>query len=229
MLISHPVLAKIGEDLRTCLLKLLVHPQIDPAQVGLTPAESRAHAIYSRVAEIDNCLRSLRIAIGGLQAEAASNSPNIEQYRYHAENYLLRLTGIYDRACRFVGVTIGMTSREIDKQSGNRDVQERLRKIGANNVVHRLCELKALLEPHWENRNVAAHAGEISSQQIELFSAVSQLKLESVNPEKLHKLMVEHFRDGAFDFGVLALQCECLVYSLIEDLACEIASFPKPQ
>jgi len=229
MLIEHPALTAIGEDLRTCLVKMLAHAKGRPAQVKVSSAEHRAHAIFSRVSEIDNCLRSLRIAIAGLQAEATSHSPNVEQYRYHAENYLLRLTGIYDRACRFSGVAIGMTSLQVDRQFGNSDVLRNLNSSGARSAVERLGELKALLEPHWGNRNVVAHAGEFSSREIGLFVTVSQVKLESVSPDELHKLMAEHFRDGALDFGLLALQAEGLLYRLIEDLAPAIASSTEEQ
>lgn len=229
MLIEHPALAAIGEDLRICLVKMLAQAKGQPAQIEVSSAEHRAHAIFSRVAEIDNSLRSLRIAIGGLQAEATSHSPDVEQYRYHVESYLLRLTGIYDRACRFAGVTIGMTPHEVDRQSGNSDVLRNLKSSGAQSTVKRLAELKALLEPHWDNRNVVAHAGEFSSREIGLFVTVSQVKLESVSSDELHNLMAEHFRDGALDFGLLVLQAEGLLYSLIEDLAPVIASSSEVQ
>lgn len=224
MLIEHPALAAIGAELRAYLAKMLAHAMGKPAQVQVSSAEHRAHAIFLRVSEIDNCLRSLQIAIAGLQAEATSHSPNIEQYRYHAENYLLRLTGIYDRACRFAGVAIGMTSDQVDRPAGNSDVLRNLKSSGGQGTVERLGELKALLKPHWGNRNVIAHAGEFSSREIGLFVAVSQVKLESVSPSVLHNLMVEHFRDGAGDFGLLASQAERLLYHLIEDLAPVIAS-----
>lgn len=229
MLIEHPALTANSEDLRTCLVKLLAHAKGGPVQVEVSSAEHRAHAIFSRVAEIDNCLRSLRIAIVGLQAEATSPSPNVEQYRYHAENYLLRLTGIYDRACRFAGVAIGMTSQQVDRQSGNSDVLKTLTGFGVQNAAETLAKLKALLEPHWDNRNVVAHAGEYSSREIGLFVTIAQVKLESVSPDELHKLMAEHFRDGALDFGLLALQAEGLLYRLIENLANAIASSSETQ
>ena len=229
MLIEHPALAAIGEDLRTCLVKMLAHAKGRPAQVDVSSTEHRAHAIFSRVAEMDNCLRSLRIAVAGLQAEATSHSPNVEQYRYHAENYLLRLTGIYDRACRFAGVAIGMTSQQVDRQSGNSDVLRTLKSSGARSTIERLGELKALLERHWDNRNVVAHAGEFSSREIGLFVTVSQVKLDSVSPDELRNLMAEHFRDGALDFGLLALQTEGLLCRLIDDLAPAIASSSEVQ
>lgn len=228
MLIEHPALAVILEDLRICLVKMLA--QDKPAQVKVSFAEDRAHAIFSRVSEIDNCLRSLRIAITGLQAEATSQSPNVEQYRYHTENYLLRLTGIYDRACRFAGVAIGMTDQQVDKQSGNSDVLRNLKCSGAwGGAVERLCELKAMLAPHWGNRNVLAHEGQFSSMEIGLFVTISQVKLESVSLGELHTLMTEHFGDGALDFGQLALRLEDLLYRLIEDLAPAIAQSSEVQ
>lgn len=224
MLIEHPALTAINEDLRSCLLKLLAHAKGGPAQVEVSPAEHRAHAIFSRVAEVDNCLRSLRIAIAGLQAEATSESPSVEQYRYHVENYLLRLTGIYDRACRFAGIATGMPSEQVDQQSGNSKVLSRLKRSGAQKPLETLRELKALLEPHWDNRNMVAHAVEYSSREIGLFVTVTQVKLESVSQDDLHKLMTEHFRDGAFDFGLLVLQADGLLYRLIEELANAIIS-----
>ncbi len=226
MLIEHPALAAITEDLRTCLVKMLAHAKGRPPQVQVSSAEHRAYAIFSRVSEIDNCLRSLRIAIAGLQAEATSDSPNVEQYRYHVENYLLRLTGIYDRACRFVGVAVGMTSQEVDRQSGNSDVLRNLKGSDARSTIEILVELKTLLEPYWRNRNVVAHAEEFSSREIGLFVTISQVELESVSPDELHNLMAEHFRDGALDYGLLALQAEGLLCRLIEDLAPTIASLP---
>jgi hypothetical protein len=219
MLIEHPVLLVLSKDLRTYLLKLLTQATGSNVQIEVSPAEVRAHSIYSRVAELDNCLRSLRMAIAGLQIEATSSAPDIEQYRYHTENYLLRLTGIYDRACRFVGIAIGMSSQQVDQQSGNSHVKKQLQAIGANCVTAVLAELKSLLEPHWDSRNLVAHAGEFSSRELGLFSTVSQVKSEFANPEELHSLMTHHFRDGALDFGLLALQVEGLLYRLIEELA----------
>lgn len=219
MLIEHPSLAQIGEELRSCLVKMLSEARGKPARVEVTSAEHRAHALFSRVAEVDNCLRSLRIAVAGIQAEATSLAPDVEQYRYHVENYLLRLTGLYDRACRLAGTAIGMTSTQVDRQSGNSDVLRALKRLGAQSSLGTLGELKVLLEPHWDSRNVVAHAGEFSSREIGLFVAVSQVQLESVDSDDLQKLMTAHFRDGALDFGVLALQAEGLLYRLIDDLA----------
>jgi hypothetical protein len=115
MLIEHPALAEIREDLRTSLLKLLAQAKGQPTKVEVSAAELRAHGIFSRVAELDNCLRSLRHAVAGLNSEATSASPNTDQYRYHTENYLLRLTGLYDRACRLAGIAIGMSPQEVDR------------------------------------------------------------------------------------------------------------------
>ncbi|NJN35866.1 MAG: hypothetical protein HC794_00990 [Nitrospiraceae bacterium] len=210
--------------MRTCLVRLLAESQGGPVSVQVSPAEHRAHAIFSRVAELDNCLRSLRIAVAGLQAEATSTSPIVEQYRYQVENYLLRLTGLFDRACRFGGVAIGMSSSQVDKQAGNSAVLKKLKSSGAVSAVERLDELRALLEPHWDNRNVVAHAGEFSSRELGLFVSVAQVKLESVSLEDLRTLMAAHFRDGALDFGLLALQAEGLLYRLIVDLAPRIAA-----
>lgn len=230
MLIEHPALAVILEDLRSCLAKMLAPAKGKPAHVKVSSAENRAHAIFARVSEIDNCLRSLRIAIAGLQAEATSQSPNVEQYCYHTENYLLRLTGVYDRACRFAGVAIGMTAPQVDRLSGNSDVLKNLKCSGAwSGAVGRLCELKAMLAPHWGNRNVVAHEGQFSSREIGLFVAISQVKLKSVSLGELHTLMTEHFRDGALDFGQLVIQTEGLLYRLIEDLAPAIAPSSEVQ
>jgi hypothetical protein len=218
MLIEHPSLVGLSGDLRSCLVKMLSPAKGKSEEVQVSPAEHRAHSIFSRVAEVDNCLRSLRIAVAGLQAEAKSASPDVEQYRYHVENYLLRLTGLYDRACRLAGVAIGMTSAQVDRQRGNSEVLGALKRLKAQRPLETLAELKALLEPHWDTRNVVAHAGEFSSRQIGLFVAVSQMQLASVDSDGLHKLMTAHFQDGALDFGVLALRAEGLLYCLIESL-----------
>ena len=190
----------------------------------MSPAEHRALAVFLRVAELDNCLRTLRIAIAAIQAESTSMSPNVEQYRYQVENYLLRLTGIYDRACRFAGVAIGMPSAQVDRHAANADVLKCLKSSGVQGAVERLRELKALLKPYWDNRNMVAHSGEFSSRELVLFVTVTRLNLETVSLEDLNKLMVSHFRDGAIDFNLLALQAEDLLYRLIEVMAPNITA-----
>lgn len=222
MLTEHPALLTIFEDLRTYLMKLLANRKEGHSNVEVTTAEHRAHAIFLRVVEIDNCLRSLRLAIVGLQAEAKSSAPNVEQYRYHVENYLFRLIGIYDRACRFSGTVIGMTALQVDKQSGNSQVTTNLKHLGLSGANDSLAKLKALLKPYSDNRNIVAHAGEYTSRQIALFSAVADIKLESIDPDELLLLMNEHFQDEAIDFGLLTLQIESLLHQLIETLALEI-------
>jgi hypothetical protein len=208
---------------------MLGQAKLEPAKIEVTGTEHRAHAIFSRVNEIDNCLRSLRIAITGLQAEANSSKPDVEEYRYHAENYLLRLTGLYDRACRFAGAAINMTADQVDRQSGNAQVLKSLKSSGQQKAVALLHELKTLLEPHWDNRNIVAHAGEYSSRQICLFAIAPQIKLDSVNPNELNELMNSHFKDSALDFGVMTLQAEGLLYSLIETLASAISCATEKQ
>lgn len=111
MLIDHPALSPLSPHMRTYAIQGLRELQAVGSVFVASGIEIYAAAVYERVGELDNCLESMRIAISEIVGLAKSATPMSKSYRYHHENYLLRVTGLLDRAYRLVSIALGLPKR----------------------------------------------------------------------------------------------------------------------
>lgn len=215
-LIGHALLRTFNHDLVPGLQKMLEARRVGCAPEPLTSAEQRAWDVLIRAGEIDNCLSSLRIAILGIRAQAASPVPDVDEHRYHVENFLLRLTGLYDRACRFVGIVLGMEAQLIDQAGGNRAVINAAR-TSRGHTTAVLFELKTLFDPYWTQRNVVAHAAEFSNRDLGIFAGLARLEVDGVDPVVVAQLMGTNFSATATEFSRVVDDAETILHHLVDE------------
>lgn len=186
------------QPLQSCLLKKL--DRTIEREASISPIELHSFEIYARVTEIENNFQSLQIALEAIKAISHSPTPSIDQYRYHAENIHLRLTGIYDRACRLTGICIGMEATIVDCPTGNREVSKRLRHHNMHSTQTVLSDVKSLTEPFRKMRNRIAHESELSSDWMRVFTALPQINTKEIGV-LAHSLLVDHIKNeiGIYD------------------------------
>lgn len=184
-----------------------------------TPLEIYAQAVWERVGEVDNCLESMRIAISEISTIASASPASAPKlYRYHYENFLLRLSGIVDRAYRVVGAVIEVPAKQLNTAGTNLVVRKAVEK--KNLSIHAsLLSLDKLLSEKKAMRNEVAHAAAYSSRELGLFTAAEHLKHSPLDQSQIQVLMKAHFTTEVGWLGVLTAQAEASVYCLIEELS----------
>ena len=217
MLIDHPALSPLSPHMRTYVIKGLQELQAVGSVFVASRIEIYAAAVYERVGELDNCLESMRIAISEIAGLAKSATPTSKSYRYHYENYLLRVTGLLDRALRLVGIALGMPTATVDSLHGNARVTEAVKH--AHPEVHKaLLALHTLVAEKKNVRNEVAHSSAFSSRELGLYSAVEHLEYKGVNKADVQPLMASHFSTEASLLGILTVQAEASLFSLVGKL-----------
>jgi len=223
MLIDHPSLKPLARHMQAYTTKGLRELQAGGSKFAASESEIYAAAVYERVGELDNCLDSMRIAISEIVSLAKSPTPTSKPYRYHFENYLLRTTGLLDRAFRLVGITLGMPKSQIDNLQGN----TRVRNVVKDSYpeIHReLLDFQVLMVERKDARNDVAHSTAFSSRELGLFTAVEHLKYEGVDQAEVESLMSRYFSTEASLLGLLTIQAEARLFQLIGQLESVILS-----
>lgn len=67
-------------------------------------------------------------------------------------------------------------------------------------------------------RNEVAHSSAFSSRELGLYSAVEELEYDGVNKADVQPLMASHFSTEASLLGILAVQAEASLFSLVGEL-----------
>ncbi len=182
-----------------------------------TYKEKYASQIIERVTELENCLRSLRLAMNFILDLDKGQSDATDLYQYHYENFLLRLTGILDRAYRLVGTSLCLDPVKLGKISANHFVANT---VAAGYVdLHRvLTELSNAVAPHKTARNSIAHSEAHTTQELGLFTAVTSLKLE-LDEIDIGELMGRYFSQGGAGLAQIIAEMASGVGALLDALA----------
>ena len=182
-----------------------------------TDREMYASQVIERVSELENCLKSLRLAMNFILDLDKDQSDVTDLYRYHYENFLLRLSGILDRAYRLVGTSLLLDPDKLNKISANRFVAEAIAADYAD--LHRaLTELSDAVAPHKEARNSIAHSEAYSTRELGLFTAVTSLNVE-LGEIDIGKLMGHYFSEGGAGLARLVAEMVSRVEALLDALA----------
>ncbi len=182
-----------------------------------TALEQYSAQVLERVNALDSCISSLRLALSFINDLDRAHSSVIELYRYHHENFLLRLTGVVDRAHRLVGASLRMDTNDLEKVGSNKLVE---RAVSTDHPdVHRaLKKLADAVAAHKKDRNMVAHSAAYSTRELGLFTAITtmNLGLEGID---LDELMEHYFSKGAVSMvaliGDMVLGIEELLDTLV--------------
>ncbi len=179
--------------------------------------EIYASNVFEKVGELDSCIKSLWLAIAFI-VDISVESPNVaDVYRYHYENFVLRLTGIVDRAHLLVGASLCLKPADYEKLGGNQFVLKRV--VADHPLIHKCLKSIALVASNYKlTRNKIAHSSEFSSRELGLFSAIDILKIEVGEEVDLHDLMNNYFSEGGAELAVLVDEVAINIHELLTAL-----------
>jgi hypothetical protein len=217
--IEHESLAPLMEPLTSYLQRALETVRRGDQLVHGTDLEKYANAIMGRVSEIGNCFAAMRIAAHEISNLADRLPPkSATLYRYHYENYLLRLSGIFDRVCRLVGEAIRIPSNKLDSAGTNAIVLGVLSKRYPD-IHQSLSEIQKLLDEQRIVRNTVAHAEAYSSRELGLYIALEEVAPQGIKLSDVAPLMKNHFVKEAGLLGFLMSDVEARIWALMDHLA----------
>lgn len=218
LLVEHPALLPLQSHFRAYLQKGLGKLTRAQPNFKASTLEIYAESVFQRVSELDNLIRSLRLALNFI-LELTDKTQDAEGvYIYHYENFLIRLSGAVDRAHLLVGTSLSLPSSKLEKIGANEFV---LKQIATNypQIHSALKNIKKIELPHKSTRNEIAHSKAFSTRELGLFSAISTLKLEIIEVDTLEELMSSYFSSGGAELSALLHECITKMHELITELA----------
>ncbi|MCK9684221.1 Cthe_2314 family HEPN domain-containing protein [Scleromatobacter humisilvae] len=182
-----------------------------------TALEQYSAQVLERVDALDSCISSLRLALSFIEDLDRAHSRVIELYRYHHENFLLRLTGVVDRAYRLVGASLMMSAKDLEKVGSNKLV-DRAVVTDYPDVHGALKTLADTAAAHKNDRNMVAHSAAYSTRELGLFTAVTTMNL-GLKGIDLDELMEHYFSNGAVSMVALIGEMVRGIEELLSTLA----------
>ncbi len=216
---DHPALQPLVGPLRQHTLRQLhtITGAGEPSAPA-DPTEAYATAVFERVGELQNGIDSMRLALFAVMDLPERESSGWREYQYHYENFLLRLTGVSDRAHRLVGTSLCLAPSKFEKPGGNTTVVKSIpRTLSA--LVSALAHIEAVTGSKRRIRNEVAHSNAFSTRELSLFSTIEQLNFEDFDPQEVRGLMVHHFRSGGAELAGLLGSLVQAVNQLLAALA----------
>lgn len=216
--IVHCAIAGFIPYLQSYSLKGLEGIEQNEIQPTLTNKELYSARVFERIGELDNIVNALYLAIDFV-AEMKNVRGNVpEVYRYHYENFLLRLTGLVDRAYRLVGVSLLLDPCKLNNNGAATFVKKEIGSIYPE-LIKCLSKLDKVSSKHKPLRNEIAHSNAFSSHELGLFSAIVSLNLEVDDKTKLDKLMNNYFSSGGAELALIVDKMVAGIEELLEALA----------
>ncbi|WP_374491073.1 Cthe_2314 family HEPN domain-containing protein [Zoogloea sp.] len=217
MFIDHPVLKPLSPHLRTYAAKGLHEARVGGKSFRATALELYAANVFERVGELDSCVQSMRLAMFCILDLAKTPEAETNVYRYHYENFILRLAGVVDRAHRLVGVSMRLKPKTFEKLGGNAVVAKHLRPNHPV-ILDRLGRIEAVASKKKGLRNDIAHSKAFSSRELGLFSAIELLEYTGVEAVEVKSLMGHYFTGGGSELAALIAESVTAVEQLLETL-----------
>jgi len=215
---DHQIFVSLLPYMREYALKGLheYHTGQNGGTFSATVLEQYSAQVLERVDALDSCIASLRLAWGFIMELDRAHSNVIELYRYHHENFLLRLTGVVDRAHRLVGASLAMDPKKLEKIGSNKLVDDAV--VTNYPDVHRaLKNLSDAVAAHKTDRNMVAHSAAYSTRELGLFTAVTTMKL-GLEGIDLDQLMEHYFTNGAVSMAKLTGEMVVGIEELLDTL-----------
>lgn len=155
-----------------------------------SPIEIYAQNIFSRVAEIDNAIKSISIALEYLRQKKYENSEYnfSEHHAYHIENFLLRLTSVVDRSYLLSGSTIMMKNKQIERIGGNQKIYKKLLSISPDSATI-LENMRDTIKNLQAPRNKVAHQAGFSNKNLCVLQAIENAGIESISVKEITNQM----------------------------------------
>ncbi len=155
-----------------------------------SPIEVYAQNIFSRVAEIDNAIKSISITLEYLHQRTYANSDYgfSEHHAYHIENFLLRLTSVVDRSYLLAGSTIVIENSQIEKVGGNQKIYKKLLSTAPDSATI-LKDMEGTIKDLRTPRNKVAHQAGFSNINLCVLQAIENAEIESISVKEITDIM----------------------------------------
>ncbi len=213
-LIDHPGLQVLLPYLRSYVQKGLAEVRSEKKTFTASAVDIYAAGVCERVSELDNALAALRLTLNFVMDLGSEPSPSPDIYRYHYENFVLRVIGFVDRAHRLVGAALLMDKRKFEAIAGNAHVQKQL-KPDHPDILQALEGVSQAVESYRGPRNELIHSSAFSNRELGLFMSIRQLGLETEDID-VDELARQHFSEGSKE---IALTLASMVQALTVLLA----------
>jgi hypothetical protein len=153
-------------------------------------AEIYASGVCEGVLELDNALSALRLTMNFVMNLGWEAKPDPDIYRYHYENFVLRVIGFVDRAHRLVGSALAMPVKKVEGTGGNAFVQKQIATAYPDVHAALLAVAKAV-ESYKGPRNELIHSTAFSSRELGLFTSIKHFRVDTgeVDTDELAKLV----------------------------------------
>ena len=216
-LIDHPGLQVLMPHLQTYLLKGLTELRSGGVMFSGTAAEIYAAGVADRVSELDNALSALRLTMDFVMDLGNQPSPDPDVFRYHYENFVLRVIGFVDRAHRLVGSALLMDKAKFESIGGNRFVQEQVR-TNHPDIHAALQSVTQAVESYRGPRNELIHAAAFTSRELGLFQSIRQFGVDTDGID-VEELARRHFSEGSREIALTIAHLVEALTTLLDSLA----------
>lgn len=177
-LIDHPSLQVLMPYLQSYAHKGLTEFLAGRHTFPGSAAEIYAANVADRVSELDNALAALRMTLNFVIDLSDQPTPDPDIYRYHYENFVLRVMGFVDRAHRLVGSALLMNKAKFELIGGNKFVQKQV-EIEHPDISTALQAVTQAVESYRGPRNELIHAAAFTSRELGLFQSIRQFGVDT--------------------------------------------------
>lgn len=183
-----------------------------------TDQERYTARVMERVDALDSCVQSLRLAMCFILDLNKDATDAMAVYRYHYENFLLRLTGVVDRAHRLVGVSLELDAGKLNSIGSNPFVMKAV--MTDHPALHgALKGLSDAVAAHKDARNAVAHSEAYSSRVLSTIAAATMVEQDlDLGGIDLKELAKHHFAEGGASLARLIAEMVSGVEALLDAL-----------
>ena len=216
-LVDHPALKVLFPHLQSYYLRSLKALKSKEKKASPLAIESYSSFVFDKVCELDNALASLRLTLQFLMDLAAETNANPEAYRYHYENFMLRVIGFIDRAHRLVGATLLLPPNKCEAIGGNAFVKKQT-KTGHPGVHSALIAVTDVVESYREPRNELIHSSAYSNRELGLYLAINSLNIDTGDID-VKAPKQQHFMSGVSEVAIAIAELVGALSALLDELA----------
>lgn len=216
-LIDHTGLQVLMPHLKSYLTKGLAELQSGRTPFPRAAVETYACGVAERVSELDNALQALRLTLDFVMDLGKQSSPDPDVYRYHYENFVLRVIGFVDRAHRLVGAALLLDKVKFESSSGNRFVQSQVK--GEHPDIHAaLLGVADAVDGYRGPRNELIHSSAFSSRELGLFQSIRQFRVDTGDIDT-DELARRHYAEGCMEIALTIARLVEVLTTLLDCLA----------
>ncbi|CAM5214878.1 hypothetical protein CDEF62S_04066 [Castellaniella defragrans] len=202
-------------------LKIYARKGLNALQSGSKTFPGPAVEIYAadvteRVSELDNALTALRLALGFVMDLGSQSALDPDIYRYHYENFVLRVVGFVDRAHRLVGSALLMDKAKFESVGGNRFVTKQV-KTNYPDIHAALQGVTQAVESYKGPRNELIHSAAYTSRELGLFQSIRHFGLDTGDID-VDELARGYFSGGATEIALTIARLVKTLANLLDAL-----------